>query len=286
MGTQRNERVLLRFLLAFLLPQAAACGGSSSPGYGIPHTDKFSFKAECDGSKSISETTEQALMENGFSIAAMDCGSIVETFNDIAVFDKESGLFRTEGFYSRDPGKMMDFYAAWPCEVAIGADGRAGITVQEIDGETDIVAASALSEDCGNESVKLNFKHILGRIRIFARGIDPGMEYTLAGLSLTIPGGGHYNFSTGQWNDFGYQTIQISEGDDITAIPGTVLITADWSCEYEQVVIASYHRTASVDIKEGRITTVTLLLSNDGAEELCFDAELSLWMGNAVPVDL
>lgn len=286
MGNKRNEHIILNLFLVFLLPQAAACGGSPPPGDFTPRMDRFSFRAECNDSKAVSETTEQTLMENGFSIAAADCGNAAETFSDFALFDKESGLFHTEGFYRRDPGRMMDFYAAWPCEVVIGEDGLAGLTVPEIDSSTDIVAASTLSASCGDESVELHFKHILGRIQVLAKGIDPGMEYTLAGLSLTVPAGGYYSFSTGQWNNCGYMTVPISEGDDITAIPGTVLITADWSCEYEQVVIASYHRTASVDIKEGRITTVTLLLSNDGAEELCFDAELSLWMGNAVPVDL
>ena len=286
MGTQRDEHIVLGLFLALLLPQATACGGSSSHGYGITRMDRFSFRAECNDSKAVSETTEQTLMENGFSIAAVDCGNAAETFSDFALFDKETVLFHTEGFYSRDPGRRMDFYAAWPCEVAIREDGLAGLTVPEIDNSTDIVAASALSADCGDESVELHFKHILGRIQILAKGIDPGMKYTLAELSLTVPVGGYYSFSTGQWTNFGYRTVPISEGDDIIAIPGTILITADWSCEYEQVVIASYHRTASVDIKEGRITTVTLLLSNDGAEELCFDAELSLWMGNAVPVDL
>ena len=286
MENKRNEHIVLSLFLALLLPQATSCGRSSSSVDCTPHTDRFSFRAECNGSKSVSETMEQTLMENGFFIAAADCYGGIESFNDIAVYDKEYGLFRTEGFYSKDPGRMMDFYAAWPCEVVIGENGLAGLTVPEIDSSTDIVAASALYADCGDESVELHFKHILGRIQVLAKGIDPGMEYTLTGISLTVPAGGYYSFPTGQWSNCGYKTVPISEGDDITAIPGTVLITADWSCEYEQVVIASYHRTASVDIKEGKITAVTLLLSNDGADELGFAAEVSLWMGNAVPIEL
>lgn len=287
MENKRNEHIILNLFLVFLLPQVTSCGRSSASSVqNLPCTGRFSFLAECPGSKSVCEATEQTLMENGFSIAALDCAKELEAFSDYAFYDKEGGLFRTEGFYSKDPGKTMNFYASWPERVSIGTDGQARIIVPEMDENADIIAASTLSADCGAESVNLHFKHILGRIQVLARGIDTEVSYTLTGLSVTVPAEGHYNFATGQWNYDGYKIVPISEGEDITAIPGTVLIAADWFCEYQDIIIASYHRTASIDISEGRITTVTLLLPNDGAEELGFDTELSFWMGNTVPVEL
>lgn len=225
-------------------------------------------------------------MKTGFSVSAINWETGKEELNDTARYDAENCCFHTEGFYRQNPGTTMNFYAAWPERICGANEGSPGFYLENISSGADPVVASALAVDSGEKCINLNFKHILGRIQIFAKGLDPGVAYSLKSLSVSYPAEGFYSLDDGLWHDTQYLESIIEEGEDLAVIPGTVLVEAYWSCEYQDITLASYRRTASIEVKEGKITSVTLLLTNDGAEELCFETKLTYWQSNPVPLEL
>lgn len=288
MERQRNDHYILTILTTCLLPLVISCGRAhfDEKDKSEPTEDHYWFPSDFAITRAFKETTAESLADNGFFVAAYNHDTGEEVLSDFSKYDREKCIFRTEGFYRQAPGMLLDFYASWPGTITDEGNGKLAIAAVDITPGADFVAASNPGCDSGDAYVSLHFRHILGRLTVSARGIDPAVEYSLARLSAAVPERGIYNLREEQWHCAEFHDIDIREGDDISVIPGEIIISAEWTCSYEGNVIASYHRKAAVEIPAGKITSVTLLLSNDGAEELGFSTEVHIWEGNNVPVEL
>lgn len=225
---------------------------------------------------------------------------------------EDSRGFVFEDKYYRH-SERHDFFAFWPpsgdFKTKVGAEaysamissgdvvyGPFSLTFE--DGkEIDLLAARATGVLEGAPSVNLSFRHVMSQARICARGGVPGFDYRIRRIAVNTIGKGMYHFRTHGWSslenvsDFPYVeatsvvgTTLIPMGDYHLFFPSDVEVVVDWDCLVGDMVVASYHKSATVSLSIGEKCDINITLGNEDAEDMAFTVVVLPWEDNTIDV--
>ena len=197
----------------------------------------------------------------------------------------KSGEDYNTGKYWPSVDEKFAFYAS----NAAMTYAAAGTTVSPANAGTDVVVAylpySASTYKAKNELV---FNHIFARIGAIAvnkpEGYDSISDVTLA---LSAPVNGTYNIKTSTWSSKGTAAAQslVVGANDVYVVPGEYTLSVTYTLTKGEYV-ETFTKSASVDIQEGKVNTITATAPAGEATEIVFTVKITPWGEHDINVTL
>lgn len=257
--------------------------------------------------KAVSEVSTSTFQKTGaaFNVCAVaDSASKYVYFNEKVTLS--DGKFKTATSYYYPLSGTLDFYAVYPLGQTLKLTNGVVSTTYTVDGDTDLVVASAYAKGSSTSPVALEFKHALAQIKFEAKGADTAVDYSIRSVKIVSPKSGEYKFAQGadQWvigdkdstlYDASAKSVypvsantssMTAFGEAETYIPGTTSFEICWDCLKNGKVVASYKRSANLTLTAGKKTTVQLSLPNDLAAPISFTVTVANWESESKQIDM
>lgn len=252
----------------------------------------FGMETVTENTKAITETTVDQVREGGFKVASVDESSKL-FFNEVAYWNEDSGLYRTEVNYFWPSEGRLEFYAVYPKSQAVRITAGKAYIDYVSDLSCDLVAAKASGTipDADGFKTQLVFGHVLSRISFTAKGTVPDVYYRIKTVTLATPAGGIYSYEDGMWTNgaaddrlyfdgaFDTQLEYAAFGQAVTVIPGDVEVTIDYDVldESRTTLLGRYQKTAAVHTDMGRSAVINATLPFDDASPVTFSITVTPW---------
>lgn len=251
--------------------------------------------------KAYSDNTEGSIRVNGFGVACITENG-VSVFNEKAVWDNSMSVYRpVSRLYYFPMSETISFYAVYPFSQPIKvSDAKASLLFTQ---QPDLDLLASVKKDVAKteNSVPLEFNHILSLVKFYATGTDGNVVYILKSISLSVPSGGEFRYSSFDWESDEISNEAFYSGsivlDGVTSVPGAMtfvpcepVLHVEWDT-YDldgKTLIASNSENKSLGrpIRNGEECTVTLKLSNTQAESLAFEVIVSPWSETNKSIEL
>jgi len=221
------------------------------------------------------ETVESGLQENGFKVLGLLNGYESYIYSDVFY---TAGSYRLQSIACWPASGFIDFYAVYP-RMDIRSDFASSDITYTSDDETDLVVSRKTYARMGDGPVVLTFKHALSLLSFTVRGSESNVSYKVRGISVSVPAGGTYTFSSGVWEVTGSRAVTLftSAGEDVgtdysalgrtvTAVPGSCTVTVDWDSYQMDQCISHCSYSTTLVLEKGKHNIVRTSLDSHGRQ--------------------
>lgn len=239
--------------------------------------------------KAVSENTDATLKLNGFNAAVITDNDYTTIFNKKVMWSVDSFKVPGETYYYPSSG-TVSAYGVYPVSRTLAVAGSDVTVSYTQNSSEDLIVAKSEKISKSSNSISLTFEHALAQVRVMCKGKDSNVEYVLKSIKFTSPANGVYSLKTG-WKSTGTATpytyytnagasVSTSAmqafGESMTFIPGTHNMNVVWQCRNKgsHTVVAEYDRNVSVELEQGKKTTLSIVLKNDLSSDLDFSVDV------------